>query len=36
VAEALARGEEPPDRVEFALGGLPEEEEAFFDINAGE
>jgi hypothetical protein len=36
VAEALARGEEPPDRVEFALGGLPDDEEAFFDINAGE
>jgi hypothetical protein len=36
VAEALARGEEPPDRIEFELGGLPDDEEAFFDINAGE
>jgi hypothetical protein len=35
VADALARGEEPPERV-VGLGGLPDDEDAFFDINAGE
>jgi len=36
VAEAVANGEPVPERVPINLGGLPEEEGAFFDINAGE
>ncbi len=36
VAEAEANGEPIPERVPIRLGGLPEEEDAFFDINAGE
>jgi hypothetical protein len=37
-AAALARGETPPKRIPSAnnLSSLPEEEAAFFDINAGE
>ncbi len=38
VAEAIARGEEPPERLESQpfLGGLPEDESEFINVNAGE
>jgi hypothetical protein len=34
--QALAKGEPPPERTDGNLAPLPDDEAAFFDINAGE